>query len=189
METLNWDNIEAVDLAKQFFDKYISAWNPRLSTISNQSISQTNVEDPCLLSTSDILRNNPFNDYVQLINCIERHTKCTENACLRKKGSSFECRYKAPWELHAHSSLFIDSNGQKTYTPARNDDRLNTHNPTILYIWRANIDCQPVLSIHAVQKYIAKYASKAEKKSETFHDMLRRIVLASPNVEPATSAF
>ena len=122
METLNWDNIEAVDRAKQFFDKYISAWNPRLSIISSQSISQKNLDDPCLLSTSDILRNNPFNDYVQLINCIERHTKCTENTCLRKKGSSFECRYKAPWELHAHSSLFIDSNGQKTYTPARNDD-------------------------------------------------------------------
>ena len=139
METLNWDNIEEIDRAKQFFDQYISSWNPRLSTISSQSISQTNVEDPCLLSTSDILRKNPFNDYVQLINCIERHTKCTENTCLIK-GSSFECRYKEPWELHPHSSLVIDSNGQNTYTHARNDDRLNTHNPTILSIWHANVD-------------------------------------------------
>ena len=56
METLNWDNTEAVDSTKQFFNKYISAWNPRLSTVSNQSISQTNLEDACLFSMSNILR-------------------------------------------------------------------------------------------------------------------------------------
>ena len=163
MENLNWEDAKAVDIARQFFDKYISAWNPRAPSNSNQPNAWTNPEDPCLLSTPQIFRTNPFSDYEQLVNCVERHTKCSESTCLRKTGSSLQCRYKAPWELHPKSALFIDSNGQKTYTPARNDDRLNSHNPTILSIWRANVDCQPVLSIHAIQKYIAKYASKAEK--------------------------
>lgn len=146
MESLNWEDTEAIDITRQFFDKYISAWNPRIPSLSNQSISQTNPEDPCLLSAPQIFRTNPFNDYEQLINCVECHTTCTESTCLRKKGSSFKCRYKAPWELHPKSSSFIDFNGQKTYTPARNDDRLNTHNPTILSIWRANVDCEPIFS-------------------------------------------
>ena len=42
-------------------------------------------------------------------------------------------------------------------------------------MWRANVDCQPVLSWHAVLKYIAKYTSKAEKRSKSYHDMLTRI--------------
>ncbi|KAH9307979.1 hypothetical protein KI387_035890, partial [Taxus chinensis] len=45
----------------------------------------------------------------------------------------------------------------------------------MIYIWRANVDCQPVLSRHAVLKYIAKYASKAEQRSETYHQMLSRV--------------
>lgn len=52
---------------------------------------------------------------------------------------------------------------KKPYTPTRNDDQLNTHNHTILSLWCENVDCQPVVYIHAVQKYITKYASKAEK--------------------------
>ena len=85
--------------------------------------------------------------------------------------------------------MFIDHHGQKTYTPARNDDRLNNHTPSILSIWRGNVDCQPVLSLHVVQKYIAKYASKAEMNSENFHDILRRIVHVAPLHDPSTIAF
>ena len=84
--------------------------------------------------------------------------------------------------------MFIDTNGKKTYKPARNDDRLNSHIPSILSIWCGNVDCQPVLDIHAVQKYIAKYAAKSETKSESFHQMLRRIVHAAPLLDPSIVA-
>ena len=59
-----------------------------------------------------------------------------------------------------HLPCLLKKSGKKTYKPARNDDRLNSHIPSILSIWRGNVDCQPVLDIHAIQKYIAKYASK-----------------------------
>ena len=88
------------------------------------------------------------------------------------------------------SRLFEDpTTGDKIYEPARNDDRVNTHNRTILQLWRANVDWQPVLSRHAVMNYIAKYAAKAEKSSETYHQMLVRLAnIENPN-EAASKAY
>ena len=63
----------------------------------------------------------------------------------------------------------------KNYDLERNDDRLNVHNIDLLTMWRANVDCQLVPSQHAVLKYIAKYATKAKKMSESYQDMLTRI--------------
>ena len=56
-------------------------------------------------------------------------------------------------------------------------------------MWRANVDCQPVVSRHAVLKYIAKYASKAEKRSESYQDMLTRISNSGASEDSALSAY
>ena len=72
--------------------------------------------------------------------------------------------------------MFIDDQGRKKYDPVRNDDRLNVHNIDLIIMWHANVDFQPVLSWHVVLKYIAKYASKEERRSESYHDMLTRIL-------------
>lgn len=87
------------------------------------------------------------------------------------------------------SSLSNDETGRPKHTPARNDDRLNLHNPSILSIWRANVDFQPVLSIDVVLKYIAKYVAKAEQKSETYHAMLSCISTNLESEMPAPIAF
>ena len=44
-----------------------------------------------------------------------------------------------------------------------------------MQLWRENIDWQLVLSAHVVIKYIAKYTSKAEQSSKTYHQMLTRL--------------
>ncbi|XP_059073384.1 uncharacterized protein LOC131874156 [Cryptomeria japonica] len=102
------------------------------------------------------------------IHCVGR-----VHACEKKE----ERWYNAPWPLNlSGSKLYEDiETGEKKFEPARNDDRVNSHNRHILQLWRANIDWQPVLSKHAVVKYIAKYAAKAEKSSETYHQMLMRL--------------
>lgn len=84
------------------------------------------------------------------------------------------CRYNAPWPLNLNGSrLYKDIEiGEFFFEPARNDDRVNSHNRYILQFWRANIDWQPVLSEHAVIRYIAKYVAKAKRNSETYHQML-----------------
>ena len=51
------------------------------------------------------------------------------------------CQYNAPWELQDESKIFVNDKGQKKYEPARNDDRLNVHNITLLSIWCDNVDC------------------------------------------------
>jgi len=128
-------------------------------------------------------------DYEELLNCVERHITCNEKSCLRKKGRKFLCRYKAPWKLCNKSKLYVDENGENKYEPRRNDDRLNTHNRETLMMWRPNIDWKHVLSKCVVINYIAKYAAKAEKGSETFHDMLIRVSnIENPN-EPTTHAY
>ena len=90
---------------------------------------------------------------------------------------NLNCRYNAPWVVNINGSkLYEDAEcGGKKIEPQRNDDRVNSHNRYILQLWRENIDWQPVLSAHVVIKYIAKYASKAEKSSKTYHQMLTRL--------------
>ena len=99
------------------------------------------------------------------------------------------CRYNAPWELQDQSKMFVNEKGHKKYEPAHNDDRLNVHNIPLLSIWRANVDFQPVLSRHAVLKYIAKYASKSERRSESYQDMLTRISNVVDSDIPSITAY
>lgn len=141
------------------------------------------------MDTRMIMTTNPSTDYSELVNCVQRHTKCTLQTCLSKKGTSLVCRYKAPWNMQDKSILSNDDNGQPKHTHARNDDHLNLYNPSILSIWRANVDCQSVLSINAVLKYITKYAAKVEHKSETYHAMLSRISTNFEPNKPAPIAF
>ncbi|XP_059070854.1 uncharacterized protein LOC131028544 [Cryptomeria japonica] len=186
---LQCNNIQSVQNTLAYIDKYVSAWNPRSLELRNQVFHRSIVDDPCLMDTSMIVSSDPSIHYYELANHVQRHTKCTIQTCLCRKGTSLVCHYKAPWSIKEKSSLSNDANGQPTYTPARNDDRLDLHNPFILSIWRANVDCQPVLSIHAVIKYIAKYAAKAKNKSKTYHAMLSRISTNFESDKPAPNAF
>ena len=44
------------------------------------------------------LLQNIFHDYEELVNRVQRKTKCTEHTCLCKKGNKVTCRYIAPLE-------------------------------------------------------------------------------------------
>ena len=85
MKTLDWENATEVHNAKDFFDQFISTWNTRENPQQDPFLPRSDFLDPCLLSTADIQKNNPFQDYTELLNCIQRHTKCSSNTCLRKK--------------------------------------------------------------------------------------------------------
>ncbi|XP_057859850.2 uncharacterized protein LOC131068635 [Cryptomeria japonica] len=128
-------------------------------------------------------------DYKALVNTLQRHTKCTKSTCLRKKGHSLQCRCKASWPEQEKSTLALDSDTNPCYTTARNDDCLNIHNPCMLSIRRANMDCQPVTSRKVVLQYISKYASKSEKRSEYYTEMLKTIVNASESKDVVLSTY
>lgn len=78
---------------------------------------------------------------------------------------------------------------EKKCETSTNDDRLNVHNINLLMMLHANVDCQPVLSRYAVLKYIAKYASKAKKGSESYHHMLTRISNSIGSQDHALCAY
>ncbi|XP_057872859.1 uncharacterized protein LOC131079010 [Cryptomeria japonica] len=179
MDIIDWQNDNEVHMAKTFFDTYVSAWNPLTKADQNNTVSYTAIDDPCLADTTKIFSMSPATDYEALVNTLERHTKCTQNTCLRKKGHLLQCRYRAPWPEQQTSTLTIDIDNKPCYAPARNDDRLNIHSPCMLSIWQANIDCQLVTSRKAILQYISKYASKSEKKSEPYTEMLKTIVNAT----------
>jgi hypothetical protein len=56
-------------------------------------------------------------------------------------------------------------------------------------MWNENVDCQPMVYQHVVLKYIAKYASKVEKRSESYQDMLTRITSFAASEDPTLSAY
>jgi len=70
-------------------------------------------------------------------------------------------QYSTPRELYSTFALYIDENGCKTYMHVDNDDRINIHDHAIPSIYHGHVEFQPILSLHAVKKYIAKYALKA----------------------------
>jgi len=189
MEILDWSNSFDVQLANIFFDKYVTAWNPCDIHRRNIIVPRTLNDDPFLLNTSQIFSSNPHNDYEELLNCVQRHTKCIIDSYLRKKGTILTCRYNSPWDLCDELRLFIDDQGRKKYEPARNDDRLNVHNIDLLTMWHGNVDFQPVLSRNVVLKYIAKYASKAQKRSKSYHHMLTRISNSIGSEDHALCAY
>ena len=113
METLNWQDPDQINTAKSFFNKYVATWNPRYNHDAHIHAHQSIEDETFLLDTKDILSSNPLHDYEQLLNRVQRHTKCPEKSCLRRKGNTLECRYKCPWKVQNESSLYINEKLQK----------------------------------------------------------------------------
>ena len=99
MERLDWSNPSDVHGAKTYFDRYVTAWNPREIHRRNIMVPRSINDDPCLFNTDHIFSSNPHDDYEHLLNLVQRHTKCSVDSCLRKKGSILSCRYNAPWDV------------------------------------------------------------------------------------------
>ena len=85
MDTLEWEDVLAVEAAKHFFDTYVIAWNPRKRHFSTFGLHHSTTNDPCSLASPSIFASNYSVDYEELVNFVQRHTRCLESTCLRKK--------------------------------------------------------------------------------------------------------
>ena len=122
-------------------------------------------------------------DYVDLLNMVQRHTRCSTSYCLKKRHNDTQpkCRFNFPIESCNKTSLKFEQINSKDNTykykvqvvTKRNDTRLNNHQRLQLQGWRANCDIQVVIDYHACVEYLAKYAAKSESKSH----LLRQLVL------------
>ena len=142
-------------------------------------------------------------DLSELANRVQRHT-CS-SYCLRPKKRrpqheirpehseqlgppEMVCRFGFPLPIATERSIERDdSRGRYTFLLKRDaeDVRINQHCPHMLQVWRANTDLKPVLSLHGVLSYMAKYASKSEKASPCLLDTLRSISLRLDDEVPA----
>lgn len=112
-------------------------------------------------------------DYIDLVNTVERHTKCNSAYCSKTDSNGNQsCRFKFPMETAPNTHLKYQKINKQNesfnkFRPAvigkRNDPRLNRHQQFQLQTWRANSDIQLVIDYYACIEYLAKYASKAEK--------------------------
>ena len=123
---------------------------------------------PCACQLPNVNRDE---DYCDLVNSVQRHTRCSAAYCLRRKPGQQEptCRFKFPREMQDHTEIAFEElpNGKvrATLNTKRNDPRVNPHQRIMLQNWRANVDLQIVIDVEACARYIAKYAAKGEPTS------------------------
>ncbi|KAK3917466.1 ATP-dependent DNA helicase [Frankliniella fusca] len=131
---------------------------------------------PCQVNLDDV--EDVQIDIRQLVNHLQRHTKCQKSHCLRPVGRSkqLECRYKFPMDMRERSELAEEDGNVIGIKFKRNDQLLNKYNKWVLQTWRANIDISPIVNKRIVYRYIAKYASKSEIKSLCYNQVLTDIL-------------
>ena len=165
-----------------YIDSLVSAENP----INCEEWMRPRIH-PCKKDFQQV-QSDLENDFEEILNSVQRHTKCNSAYCLRfdsKKKESY-CRFNFPFEMCEKTKIVYEKIPSKQkvkevmYRPVlvlkRNDPRLNRYNRMQLQGWRANIDIQPIIDHHACLEYIAKYASKAEKISDVVKDAFNKVM-------------
>ncbi|CAN0376138.1 unnamed protein product, partial [Ascophyllum nodosum] len=125
-------------------------------------------------------------DFDGNVNCVQRH-KCRPEGYCKKKvragagvPAAFKCRFGYPFEACGQTRLEfheLDNGGVKANLVTRcNDGNMNSHNRVLLQNWRANVDLQLLLDWEDALRYMVKYVSKQEKRSQPILDLFKSTV-------------
>ncbi|KAK3921567.1 LOW QUALITY PROTEIN: putative LRR receptor-like serine/threonine-protein kinase [Frankliniella fusca] len=146
---------------------------------------------PCRLKVSEVQDKNE--DIAALVNTVQRH-KCSLR-CLKKisskskKEPNLTCRHNFPHKLQEESSIERNARGHFEFFPKRNDPNINKYMEFILTTYRANHDPTPILPYDGFVRYISKYTSKGEIKSEDLIKILKTVVFRSDAHETVKSVI
>ena len=178
----------------RYVDFLMSTWNP---SSPDDGWSKPEIH-PCQKSYLSLKTNEMANDYVHLLNSVERHTTCSTKYCLRQNDKSeLRCRFNFPYVDCLDTRLDFEPINTKTgktkykavIVTKRNDSRLNCHQPLQLQGWRANCDIQIVIDYHACLEYLVKYISKAEKASSVVKNAFTNIITKMNDTTDTPSAL
>ena len=121
---------------------------------------------PSKLGYLDLSHDEQCHDYVNLLNTIQRHRRCSTNYCLKHKQneSDLKRRFNYPFDLCDKNRLEFEKIHTKDKSvkyrakivTKRNDTRLNNHQRVQLQGWRANCDIQVIIDHHACIEYLVK---------------------------------
>ncbi|KAE8751243.1 hypothetical protein FOCC_FOCC002071 [Frankliniella occidentalis] len=108
------------EVAIEYYNKLISCQNPNIQI-------KPSLIHPCQLSLDEV--DNLEDDLCQLINQVQRHTKCRRSHCLRQctKTKKVECRYKFPKPLVDETSLEVKDGHVFEINFSRNDSLVNKY--------------------------------------------------------------
>src|SRR3989440_1844252 len=175
------DNEDEMKNVIRYIDSMVSTINPEI----NAPIPERH---PCQKSSSEI--EYDLQDYIELINKLQRHTRCSPQYCIRRSKSGQEaCRFGFPKELTDRTFIRDDNHRQPELVTSRNDPYINPHNRLQLQGWCANVDLKPVFTIHAALQYISKYASKSEPRLMAFSDIFNQILNKSKPEETSLTSI
>lgn len=153
-----------------YFDRHVSASIGHIY----DGIHPTN--NPCRRRYCDLSVTERRSDLDKLLSAVQRHTRHGDYCLRKKRGSNTRvCRFGFPIPVETESALRKE-NGIWKFFPKRNDSLLQRFNRFLTQAWRGNTDCSAITSKDGVLNYIAKYASKGEQPSESYSDILKRIL-------------
>ena len=177
------DGKKASKIICEYVNRLITTWNP--CQPQNEMWSKPHVH-PCSRQHKDIDDSQQTDDYIDLINTVQRHTTCSTRYCLKHETNKegLHCRFNYPIECSDTTKLEFQPVHTKdkskkykaTIVTARNDPRLNTHQKIQLLGWRDNCDMQVILDYHACVEYLCKYAAKGEPRSNTLRNTFNAVV-------------
>ena len=185
---------KAESVVCQYVDFLLTTWNP---CSPNEGWSKPN-SHPCQMPYLSLKENGMEQDYVNLLNSVERHTTCSTKYCLKQNDKSeLCCRFHFPFDTCAKTRIDFEpvntKSGQPKYKATivtkRNDSRLNRHQPLQLQGWRANCDIQIVVDYHACLEYLVKYTSKGEKASSVFNSAFTNVMQKISDTSDTQSVF
>ena len=170
------EGLKAKEEVLQYVDWLVNTCN---DSIPDTSWSLSNPH-PCAINITNVT--DMDTDYQDLVNSIQRYTRCSAAYCLHKKHSETEqqCRFKYPCPLQEVSTLEFEQldNGDicATISTKQNDERINSHSHIMLQHWRANVDLQIIVDAKLCSRYMAKYAAKGESHSKSLTEIFNSCI-------------
>ena len=188
---------KAAETACQYVDWLLSTMNPNPA---DEDMWIRPKVHPCQRKYKDIPEWDRDSDNVDLLNTVQRHTRCSTNYYLRKKGneSELKCRFHFPFDHCPQTKLEFEKLHRKNNNDVqyrakivtkRNDSRLNNHQQLQLQGWRANCDIQAVIDHYACVEYLTKHAAKGEPRSPLLKKVFNSIVQNTNNASDPHKAI
>ena len=154
---------------------------------------------PCQKRYQEIPDCDIDDNFCDLLNMVQRHTRCSTSYCLRKKSTDSEpkCRFNFPMDLCPKTRLEFEQIKTKSdevqyrakIATKRNDSRPNNNQRLQLQSWRANCDIQVVIDHYACVEYLTKYAAKGEPSTPILKAAFTTIINNAPSNSNPHRAF
>ena len=113
------DDEDKISRILSHFDSFITTINP---------CPDAPVPDrhPCQKGNDELC--DDLQDYIELVNKLQKHTRCNSSYCLWSKDGQQYCRFGFPKDNVEHSFIHENDHGQPELITSRNDPYINSHN-------------------------------------------------------------